>query len=384
MKKVAILGSTGSIGVQTLDVIRKNRQNFEIYLLSATGRNKDLLQKQIKEFKPKFVHTLLDIKLELPKDSHHIKGEEELYKLIPSIDADIFVIALSGLSGVIPTYLASKTGKRIALSNKESIVSAGKLIMKNVKIYNTEIIPVDSEHSAIFQCLLGQDRKALKRLILTASGGPFLDLPMEDMKKVSPKEALSHPVWNMGAKISIDSATMMNKGLEVIEASFLFNINPEKIDVVIHPEGIIHSMVEFIDNSIMAQLGPADMKVPISFALGFPQRLQNSSTSLDFTNLPPITFRKPDTKKFPLLKLAYEAIKINGTAPAILNAANEAAVNAFLQGKIRFTDIYSVVKEVLEKIEIKEYKSIDEIIYVHKIAETKAKKIIESFFGLTS
>ncbi len=379
MKKVAVLGSTGSIGLQTLDVIRRNRDKFVVWALSATGKNKALLEDQIREFRPAYVATSLEVELDLPSGIRHLRGEDGVLTLSQLEDVDIFVIALSGLSGVLPTYCAASSGKRIALSNKESIVSAGEIILKEAKRTNTEIIPMDSEHSAIFQCLMGQDKRALKRIILTASGGPFLNYSMEEMEKVTPEEALSHPVWRMGAKISVDSATLMNKGLEVIEASILFDVPPEMIEVVIHPEGIIHSMVEFIDGSLIAQMGSADMRIPISFALGFPERITSGASFLDFSELKKLTFQKPDFERFPLLRLAYEALRIGRSAPAVLNAANEVAVEAFLKGRIKFTDIYRIVSLVMEESPVVEIMSIEDVLSVHEESKRKAQKLMESF-----
>ena len=378
MKKVAVLGSTGSIGVQTLDVIRKNPDRFRVWALCATGKNRRLLERQAQEFKPAYLGTTLNVELELPPEVKHLKGKDSAIIISQLEDVDIFVIALSGLSGVLPTYYAASSGKRVALSNKESVVSAGEIIMERAKKTGTEIIPIDSEHSAVFQCLLGQDRKALKRLILTASGGPFRNHSIEEMERVTPEEALSHPVWNMGAKISVDSATLMNKGLEVIEASVLFGVPADAIDVVIHPEGIIHSMVEFTDGSSIAQLGPADMRIPISFALGFPERVRSGAGYLDLTSVGTLSFEKPDFERFPLLKLAYTALKTGKSAPAVLNAANETAVEAFLEGKIKFTDIHRVVKSVMEKIVPSKINSIDDVILIHKKSAETALSIINS------
>ncbi len=371
MKKVAVLGSTGSIGLQTLDVIRRNKDKFVVWALSATGKNKALLEDQIRELRPAYVATSLEVELDLPSGTRHLKGENGVLTLSQLEDVDIFVIALSGLSGVLPTYYAASSGKRIALSNKESIVSAGEIILKEAERTNTEIIPMDSEHSAIFQCLMGQDKRALKRIILTASGGPFLNYSMEEMERVTPEEALSHPVWRMGAKISVDSATLMNKGLEVIEASILFDVPSEMIEVVIHPEGIIHSMVEFIDGSLMAQMGSADMRIPISFALGFPERITSGASFLDFSELKKLTFQKPDFERFPLLRLAYEALKVGRSAPAVLNAANEVAVEAFLKGRIKFTDIYRIVSLVMEESPVVGINSIEDVLSVHEEARKK-------------
>ena len=381
MKKVAVFGSTGSIGTQTLDVVRKHRDRFRIVALTASGSKLELLQSQIEEFAPEFVGTCNHIELELPEGCTHIIGQECSEEIARICAADIFVIALSGLSGVKPTYIAAGSGKRVALSNKESIVSAGELILKRASETGTEIIPVDSEHCAVFQCLLGQDRKALRRIILTASGGPFLRTPVAELEKVTVEDALKHPVWDMGPKVTIDSATLMNKGLEVIEAAKLFSLSWDRIEVLIHPQGVVHSLVEFWDGSVLAQMGPADMRIPISFALGFPERIQVVSSFLDFEGLN-FSFEKPDLERFPLLGVAYDVLRVGKSAPAVLNAANEVAVEAFTAGRIKFTDIYRVVKEAIERFgDFVELADIDDVIEVHMRAISIANQVISEFEG---
>lgn len=372
-QKVCILGSTGSIGTQTLDVVRRHADKFEVVGLSASGKNLDLLVSQIEEFSPEVVATVEDVNL--PVGVNHLKGKGANEKLIWEVEADIYVVALSGTSGIAPTYSAVSTGKRVALANKESLVSAGKFILERCRTFGSEIIPVDSEHSAIFQCLLGQDRDALKRVILTASGGPFLRKPLEELDRITPEEALSHPVWNMGPKITVDSATMMNKGLEVIEARWLFSLSPREISVLVHPQGVVHSMVEFKDGSVLAQMGTADMRIPISFALGFPQRIESGADFLELAGKG-LTFEDPDPERFPLLFLAYKALEDETVLPVILNTANEVAVKAFLEGKIKFTGISRVVEICMEKFSGGEVVSIEDVLDLHYRTIEEAERII--------
>ncbi len=373
-QRVCILGSTGSIGRQALEVIRLNRDLFEVVAISATGRNQRLLALQVEEFQPEVVATLLNA--ELPEGPRRITGENANERLIQEVDADIYLIALSGTSGIMPSYLAAKTGRRIALANKESLVAAGRFITERASLFGSEIIPVDSEHSAIFQCLLGQDTPKVKRIILTASGGPFLRRPLNELERVSPQEALEHPLWNMGPKITVDSATMMNKGLEVIEARWLFNLPGEKISVVVHPQGVIHSMVEFEDGAVLAQMGSADMKIPISFALGFPFRIESGASPLELTSGSPLTFEDPDPQRFPLLKLAYEALEEETTLPVILNTANEVAVEAFLSGRLPFTGIAEVVKKTMDALSARRVESMEDVMALHLEAQKVAKEML--------
>lgn len=356
VKKVAILGSTGSIGRNTLEIVRRHPDRFQITALAA-GRNKNLFKRQVEEFKPRA------ISLSDKKDIDELKGglsytpksywgEEGLIEIAAYRDADLVVSALVGACGLAPTLSAIKAGRDIALANKEVLVMAGRLVMEEVKKNNVNLLPIDSEHSAIFQSLVGHRREDIKRLILTASGGPFLKTPLKRLSDIKPEQALNHPKWKMGKKVTIDSATLMNKGLEVIEAMWLFDMPPEKISVHIHPQSIVHSMVEYIDGSIVAQLGPTDMKGPISYALSYPdERLDCGIGSLDLCKMDKLTFLEPDEKRFPALRLAYEAMEAGGFMPAVLNAADEVAVEAFLQGQIKFTDIIKVVKATMEGFE---------------------------------
>ena len=355
-KKVFILGSTGSIGVNTLDVIRLHKNKFEVVGLTA-NKNVKLLLEQVKEFNPKYIivrdeRLFETIKKKLPKSSILLTGEKGLVIGTREADYDILLSALVGFAGLQPTIEGIRRGKRIALANKETLVVAGEIITKLSNKYSSDIIPVDSEHSAIFQCLVGEQEKEIEKLILTASGGPFFRLSKAELDKVTVNEALKHPNWEMGNKVTIDSATMMNKGLEMIEAHWLFNIPPSKIDVTIHPQSIVHSMVEFIDGSIKAQLRYPDMRLPIQYAITYPDRLENSFTATKLTEIENLTFHKPDFEKFECLKLAFDVMESGGTAPAILNAANEIAVERFLKSEIAFTEISEIIKTALNKIEI--------------------------------
>ena len=353
MKYLTILGSTGSIGVNTLNVVRGNPHRYKIVALAA-GNNAELLREQIIEFKPQLVAvrdekvaTQLEILLP-PSSRPEILLGPDGYRTVAVVQsADMVVSALAGAAGLLPTWEAIAAGKEIALANKEVMVMAGDLVMTKARATGSKILPVDSEHSAIFQCLLGHRRQDVKRIMLTASGGPFLRLPKEELVKVRPSEALNHPNWQMGKKISVDSATMMNKGLEVIEARWLFDIDFDNIHIYIHPQSIVHSLVEYLDGCIIAQLGTPDMKVPISYALSFPERLASLGPCLDLLALRNLEFMFPDFDKFPGIQLAYQAGKQGGTMPAVLSAANELAVEAFLEGKISFTQITKIIEETL-------------------------------------
>ncbi len=341
MKKILILGSSGSIGVNALNVIRNFPDRFSVEALTVNS-NIDLLEQQIDEFSPSVVVVRDEKKAEelKKKVSNNVKilsGNEGLNEVAATCDYDILVSSLVGFAGLLPTIEAIKKGKRIALANKETLVVAGELVTALVRDYNAEIIPVDSEHSAIYQCLIGEELKEVEKLILTASGGPFLNKDKALFENATVDEALNHPNWQMGNKITIDSASMMNKGLEVIEAHWLFGLPAKNIDVVIHPQSIIHSMVQFVDGSIKAQLGLPDMKLPIQYALSFPERLENDFVRTDLVRIGQLTFFEPDLNKFECLKLAYEALNAMGTAPCILNAANEVAVNKFLNKEIKFS-----------------------------------------------
>ena len=355
MKRIAILGSTGSIGVNALNVIREFKDLFSVFALTVNSKI-DLLEKQILEFNPKVVVVKDKVKAEelrkrIGNKCEVLSGDEGLIKIASANDYEILLTALVGFAGLAPTVEGIKKRKRIALANKETLVVAGELIVELCKKYNTEIIPVDSEHSAIFQVLVGENQKEINKLILTASGGPFREFSKNELMNVTVEQALKHPNWSMGSKITIDSATMMNKGLEVIEAHWLFHLPKEKIEVIVHPQSIIHSMVEFIDGSIKAQLSLPDMKLPIQYSFTYPQRLKCSYEETNFAKLQNLSFYEPDLVKFECLKLAYDVMESGGTAPCILNAANEIAVERFLRKEIKFLEIADTIKLALDKIE---------------------------------
>ena len=382
MKHLAILGSTGSIGVNTLDIVRQFPEKFKVISLSA-GQNTQLLKQQILEFRPEMISVLnRELSETLRRDLSPfpvqiLHGVEGLIQVATHPKVDQVVSALVGAAGLIPTLSAIKAGKAIALANKESLVMAGKIVMAEAGQNHIQILPVDSEHSAIFQALLGHRKEDLHRIILTASGGPFLNLPLEKLHGVGVKEVLRHPNWEMGRKITVDSASLMNKGLEVIEAHWLFDIPVEKIVVQVHPQSIIHSMVEYIDGSIVSQMGIADMRVPISYALAYPERLSLKLPRLDLPQREGLTFFAPDPQRFPCLKLAYDAIEIGETMPAILNAANEVAVNGFLEGSLPFTKIPTLIQHVMEEHEIKPAHTIENILRADHWARERSKAILE-------
>ncbi len=353
MKNVSLLGATGSIGLQTLDVIRSHPEKFKLVAFSF-GKNIDKAREIIREFQPNLVSCQLKkdcekLKQEFPSSIKFTYGDEGLLEVAAHPDANLFMNAIMGSIGVLPTIEAIRERKTIAIANKETLVTAGHIVMAEAEKNNVPVIPVDSEHSAIFQCLEGENRKNIERLIITASGGSFRDKPREELVHVTVKEALKHPNWSMGAKITIDSATMMNKGLEVIEARWLFNQPYEKITVLLHRESTIHSMVEFQDGSVIAQLGTPDMRIPIQYALTYPERLQANVSKLDLAEIGTLHFEEIDFKRYPCLAFAYEAGKTGGTMPVVLNAANEVSVDAFLKGNISFLDIeYFIEQELTE------------------------------------
>ncbi len=376
MKKVLVLGSTGSIGINTLNVIRNFPDRFEAAALTVNTRI-DLLESQIYEFKPKTVvvkdeKLAAELRKRLTIKCDVLGGIDGLITAAANLDYDILLGAMVGFAGLAPTLEAIKRGKRIALANKETLVVGGEIVTTLSKKHGSEIIPVDSEHSAIYQCLVGEDISALNKIILTASGGPFLHHTLEELKNVTVKDALNHPTWKMGNKITIDSASMMNKGLEVIEAHWLFNLPKEKIEVVIHPQSIIHSMVEFVDGSIKAQMGLPDMKLPIQYALGYPERLESKFQKTFLSKVSSLNFFEPDMSKFECLKLAYDALDIGGTAPCVLNAANEVAVDRFLKGEIGFTTIPSLINKTLDKLENHKSPDIETIFECDKLAREVA------------
>lgn len=367
MKKIAILGSTGSIGTQTLDVVREHSDELQVVALAA-GSNKERLKEQIKEFHPKLVSLsdekkAQELKEELAGEQVEVVcGMEGLIEVAGADSADVVVTAVVGMMGILPTMEAIKKGKDIALANKETLVTAGHLIIPMAKEYGVSILPVDSEHSAIFQSLQGEPKAALDKILLTASGGPFRGKSAEFLETVTLEDALNHPNWSMGPKITIDSSTMVNKGLEVMEAKWLFGVDYSQIEVVIQPQSIVHSMVQYVDGAIIAQLGTPDMRVPIEYALFYPERRSLSGDRLDFSKLSQITFEKPDYKVFRGLSLAIEAGKTGGTMPTVFNAANERAVAKFLKGEIKYTDIVRSIEKCMDAHKVSAHPDLEEII----------------------
>lgn len=378
-KNIAVLGSTGSIGVQTLDVAQN--LNIKVSALSANS-NIDLLEEQARKFKPNLVSVsdsslaseLAERLKDLPIEVYH--GAEGL-KAVATIDeADTVVSAIVGIAGLIPTLEAIRSGKTIALANKETLVTAGSIVIAEAAARSVKIFPVDSEHSAIYQCLEGNSREDLKRILLTASGGPFRGKTAKELEEVTVDEALRHPNWAMGSKITIDSATLMNKGLEVIEACWLFGVDESRIKVLVHPQSIIHSMVEFVDGSVIAQLGSPDMRIPIQYSLTAPRRFENSFSRLNLLECGSLTFEEPDMESFKCLTLAFEALRAGGTMPAVLNGANEAAVALFLKGKARFTDIPVLIEKAMLAHNVNTMPDIDDIIEVDKWARRMVEENI--------
>lgn len=382
LKRIAILGSTGSIGRSALQVIEQFPNRFQVVALAA-GRNVDLLIEQIQRFRPKVAAVLdqelaNDLASRLPADIgvEVFAGSQGYQNIANCTDADMVLSSMVGAAGLIPTLTAIRAGKDVALANKETLVMAGALVMEEVRRYQIRLLPVDSEHNAIFQALEGHRREDLKRILLTASGGPFLNLPKEQIESVTPAQALNHPNWEMGAKITIDSATMMNKGLEVIEAKWLFDLAVEKIDVHIHPQSIVHSMVEYVDGSVIAQLGMPDMRVPIAYALAYPERLKLDLPTLDLFSVQTLTFQEPDLGRYPCLDLAFNACKAGGTMPAVLNASNEVAVQAFLDKRIPFLAIARLVDKVMQEHELAPAKELEAILAADTWARRRAEAII--------
>lgn len=364
---IAVLGSTGSIGTQALDVIREQRDALHVEVLSAHN-NADLLVKQALEFKPNVVvignedkwtqvnDALFDLGIKV------YSGAEALEQVVETDGIDMVLTAMVGAAGLKPTMRAIQAGKHIALANKETLVVAGELVMAAARKRGVDIHPVDSEHSAIYQCLAGEFHNPIEKVILTASGGPFRGRDLASLEGVTKADALKHPNWDMGAKITIDSASLMNKGLEVIEAKWLFDVDPDQIDVVVHPQSIVHSCVQFTDGSIKAQLGLPDMKLPIQYALTYPRRLANAFPRFSFMDYPELTFEQPDTKTFRNLSLAFDALKTGGNAPAVLNAANEIAVARFLRDELTFLDLPRVVEHALERVTLMSKPSLDDLV----------------------
>lgn len=381
IRNIAVMGSTGSIGTQTLDIIARHPDRFRASVLTAR-RNVELLAEQARRFRPD-VAVIADESL-LPALRESLAdtsvrcegGVKAIEEAGTSPNIDLVVAALVGYSGLIPTVNAIRAGKHIALANKETLVVGGSIIMPLARKYGVEIIPVDSEHSAIFQSLRGEKISQARKIYLTASGGPFRNFPAERMNDITPEMALRHPNWQMGAKVTIDSASMMNKGFEMIEAHWLFDCPPEKIEILVHPQSIVHSAVEFIDGSIKAQLGPTDMRLPISYALGYPDRLPEPDFGVSLSQLASLTFEAPDYDRFPLLRYAFEAIGKGGNAPCTLNAANEVAVDAFLKGKLSFPGMGDLARRTLDSIPYVEAPALDDLVATHESATALARGIL--------
>ena len=381
MRTIALLGSTGSIGVSTLALVREFPERFKVHGMVA-GRNLPLLARQIKEFSPTLAaiereEDIVPLRKLLGKHKVEIlSGQEGAVEVAIASKVDVVLAAIVGGAGLMPTLRGLLAGKEIALANKEALVMAGELFVKAAKKMGVRLLPVDSEHSAIFQCLQGNQRSEVDKLILTASGGPFLRAPLDRLANVTIDQALKHPNWKMGRKITIDSATMMNKGLEVVEARWEFDMDPSGIQVVIHPQSIVHSMVRYQDGAIMAQLGIADMRIPIAYALAYPHRLKGSWEPLDLTKHGELNFLPVEKKRFPALALAYAALNQGGTMPAVLNAANEVAVAAFLAGRIGFREIHRIIDRTMQRHQSKHAKNIDEIVEVDRWAREAASACV--------
>ena len=381
MKRISLLGSTGSIGQSTLSVVEKFPDRFKVVALAA-GNNIELLEKQVRRFRPAIVSVVSERSAgDLKKRCSDLKvrifsGVEGMIQAAAADEADITVSAIVGTAGLVPTLAAIRAGKDIALANKEVLVTAGELVMAECRARGVRILPVDSEHSAIFQCLLAGANKDIRKLVLTASGGPFRSHSKKDLAKVTSAQALKHPNWSMGRKITIDSATLMNKGLEVIEARWLFDIAPDKIKVLVHPQSIVHSMVEYQDGAVVAQLGMPDMKGPIAYALSYPERLLDVSPALDLAKVGTLTFEEPDMDRFPCLAYAFDALQEGGSMPAVLSAANEVAVKYFLEEKIGYTDIARVIRSTMDAHTPSNIKTVEDALKADLWARREAEKII--------
>ena len=382
MKQIAILGSTGSIGTQTLDVVRQHSSQFSVYAISA-NRSVDLLIEQALEFNPavvciadeKYYPRLRDALSDLPIKV--MAGEQTIAEMVTMPDIDVVVAAMVGYAGLLPTMQAIRAKKTIALANKETLVVAGELICRLAQRYNVPILPVDSEHSAIFQCLVGEKQNCIEKLLLTASGGPFRTFTYEQMLHVTAAQALQHPNWEMGAKITIDSASMMNKGFEVIEARWLFDIPVEKIQVLVHPQSVVHSAIQFIDGSVKAQLGTPDMRIPIQYALTYPERWPSDVPRLDLFETKQLTFEEPDLQRFPNLRLAYEAIARGGNLPCVLNAANEVVNQAFREGKCGFLSMSEIIENTMQNTSFIAEPTYDDYVQTDRLARQIATNLLK-------
>ena len=384
MKRITILGSTGSVGRNALEIVSNHRDRFRVVALTA-GKNVDLIEEQIKSFSPEVIAVAdeaaaKELRRRIGKHASSLKilsGHDGVAEAASYGGSDFVLSAIVGAAGLIPTISAIRSGKTIGLANKEALVMAGKIVTEEAKKFRVKILPVDSEHSAIFQCIEGHKNSDIRKIILTASGGPFAGKGMSELNDIKPEDALRHPSWQMGEKITIDSATLMNKGFEMIEAHYLFNISPEKIDVLIHPQSIVHSIVEFHDRSCIAQLSIPDMKGPIAYALSYPERLENVMQGLDLDRIESLIFKKPDNKCFPCLSYAYMAMESKGTMPSVLNAANEVAVDAFLKGMIRFIDIPRIIRETMEAHVVMPDTELSVVLEADTWARKKAQEIIK-------
>ncbi len=380
MKKISLLGSTGSIGVNTLDVVERNPESFQVLAMSA-GSNVDLFAEQVRKFKPKVASLFDTTKIAILKervadlDVEIVPGEEGSIAVATLSEADVVVSGVVGSAGLVPAMEALKAGKNLALANKETLVIAGELVLREAEKTNSQIIPIDSEHSAIFQALNGEKKERIKKIILTASGGPFRTFSLDQMETVTVKDALNHPNWDMGAKITIDSSTMMNKGLEYIEAKWLFGLDTP-VEIIVHAQSIIHSMIEFVDTSIMAQLGIPDMRVPIAYALTYPDRFECELPSLDLASMGDLTFEAPDLVRFPCLQLAIDAMEMGQTMPAILNAANEIAVQAFLDELIPYKDIAELIRMVMHNHRPSPLNDLQDVLNADRWAREETTKLI--------
>ncbi len=383
LKNISILGSTGSIGQSTLAVVEKFPDRFKIVALAA-GNNIDVLEQQVRRFKPALASVASNSSAEILRKRcsdlrvRILSGVDGMIQVAAAAETDITVSAVVGTAGLVPTLAAIRAGKTIALANKEVLVAAGELVVAECRNRGVKLLPVDSEHSAIFQCLHAGAGTDVRKLILTASGGPFRRFAKKDLAKVTPAQALRHPNWSMGRKITIDSATLMNKGLEVIEARWLFDVEPEKIKVLVHPQSIVHSMVEYIDGAVVAQLGTPDMKGPIAYALSYPERLDKASPALDLAAVGTLSFEEPDSSRFPCLDHAYDALRAGGSMPAVLSAANELAVKYFLDEKIGYDDIAHVIKMTMAAHVPSPIKTVDDALKADLWARQEAEKIIET------
>jgi 1-deoxy-D-xylulose-5-phosphate reductoisomerase len=383
MKRITILGSTGSVGRNALEIISNHREQFKVVGLTA-GKNVDLIKEQISSFSPEVVAVADEAAARELQNSMRghapsiLSGHDGVAEVAGYRGSEFVLSAIVGAAGLVPTISAIRAGKTIGLANKEALVMAGRIVTEEAKKSGVRIFPVDSEHSAVFQCIEGHRKSEIRRIILTASGGPFAGKDINELNDMKPEDALRHPKWQMGKKITIDSATLMNKGFEMIEAHYLFNVPPERIDVLIHPQSIVHSMVEFPDRSYIAQLSQPDMKGPIAYALSYPDRLDNVMQDLDLDGIESLVFKKPNNKSFPCLSYAYMAMESRGTMPSVLNAANEVAVEAFLRGMIRFTEIPFVIKRTMEQHNVLPDAELAVILEADRWARKKAREIIEA------